>query len=112
MVRILRVVRFAFVLALVVVALWAVVRGTLEEPSIVGSLATVAGAVAIVAYQQRGQRQDAVKEARREQLADLYEDLTRLIRSLPKAPTKEHQRKTEKTLGDFQDKLLIWGPGP
>jgi hypothetical protein len=92
------------------IAIWAIIRGIQQEPAIVGSLMTALSGLGILALQQRGQRKDAIRQARREQLAPLYEKLTNLVRTIAKVDSEAGQRRAEQVLSEFQDKLLIWGP--
>jgi hypothetical protein len=92
-------------------AFWAVVRGIQEEPAILGALATAASAIAVVALQQRGQQRDAIREARREQLAPMYEGITTQVRTIGKESGPAGP-ELEEFMASLQDKLLIWGPAP
>lgn len=97
--------------AMIGLVLWAVVRGIQEEPAILGALATAASAIAVVALQQRGQQRDAIREARRKQLAPMYEGITTQMRAMAKGSGSTTE-ELEAFMTSLQDKLLVWGPAP
>src|SRR5919109_3276369 len=100
---------FVGLIAIGGVLLYAVIRGSVEEPAIVGSLATAASAIIVVTLQQRGQRRDAVEQARRERLQPTYESLVEIIRELaePDDPSKV-DAKLKGVMADLQDTFLLW----
>jgi hypothetical protein len=98
------------VVGLIGLGAWAFLQGIQEEPAVLGALATAASAIVVVSLQQRAQRRDAIKEARREQLVPLYEGITTQMRTLAKAPSPTPE--LEAFMAMLQDKLVIWGPAP
>ena len=61
---------------------WLIVRGIDSNPGLVGSLATAGGAVVAVVLGRSYDKRRELRQAHREQIAPLYEELLDVIRNI------------------------------
>ena len=80
---------------------WAFIEAVQTEPAVVGSVATVVVGVYGVIWQQRQAEQSRLREAHRDRMTPVYEDLlTLVLNSMDKS--KRSQAKTENFMRDLK----------
>jgi hypothetical protein len=86
--------------------IWLIVRGIESNPSVVGSLATAAGAVVAVVAGRSFDKRRELRQAHRERIAPLYEELIDVIRNI-----EDHEEaELEKFFKDLAGKLIMYSP--
>lgn len=95
-------------IAIVAIGTWVLVRGVLDQPTIVSSFVTAAGAVGAVVYQRDRENRREVAALHREKLAPMYEQLFVHFRDGISLETPEQQDFIYK----LQRELLFYGSTP
>jgi len=99
-----------WLLSLVVAGLivWGFIEAVQAEPAVVWSVATAAIGVYGVIWQQRRAEQSRIREAHRDRMTPVYDDLLRLVlNSMDKR--KRNQAKTEDFMRDLKGRQLLLG---
>jgi hypothetical protein len=73
--RVYSVVGFVVAIGLIVLLGWAVVRGVIDEPGVVGSFATAAAAIAALVYGRAREQRLALQASHREKMAPIYREV-------------------------------------
>jgi hypothetical protein len=86
--------------------IWLIVRGIESDPGLVGSLATAAGAVVAVVAGRSFDKRRELRQAHRERIAPLYEELVDVIRNI-----EDHgEDELQKFFKDLANKLIMFSP--
>jgi hypothetical protein len=96
------------VIALIPLAFWAVIRGVLDDPGLVGTCVTAAAAIAAVLIQRDRENKREVAQRHREQLAPLYESL--FERFAEGVDLQEDEQQA--FILQLQRKLVLYGTTP
>jgi hypothetical protein len=87
-------------------AVWLIVRGIESNPSLVGSLATAASAVVAVVAGRSFDKRRELRQAHREQIAPLYEELIDVIRNV-----EDHgEAELEQFFKALAGRLIMYSP--
>ena len=99
-----------FVLALGIIGLlgWALVRGVIDEPGVVGSFATAAAAIVAVVYGRAREQMLELQASHREKMAPIYRQL---IQRFVKFEESGEAELTE-FAQEFMFDLSVYGPTP
>lgn len=86
--------------------IWLIVRGIESDPGLVGSLATAAGAVVAVVAGRSFDKRRELRQAHRERISPLYEELIDVIRNI-----EDHgEAELQKFFKDLANKLIMFSP--
>lgn len=93
---------------LLLLLVWAFVEAVRAAPAVVGSVATAVIGVYGVIWQQRRAEQSRLREAHRDRMTPVYDDLLKLVlTSMDKQ--KRSQAKTENFMRDLKGRQLLLG---
>jgi hypothetical protein len=96
------------VLAILALGGWVVVRGVLDQPTIVSAFVTAAGAVAVVVLQRDRENKREVALLHREKLAPLYEKLLLMFSTGATFEEPEDQEFVH----ELQRQMILYGATP
>jgi hypothetical protein len=99
---------WALSLVVLILVVWAFIEAVRAEPAVVGSVATAVIGVYGVIWQQRRAERSRLREAHRDRMTPVYDDLLRLVlESMDK--NKRNRAKTENFMRDLKGRQLLLG---
>jgi hypothetical protein len=107
-VRLIQTGAWAASLLLAALVVWAFIEAVQAEPAIIGAIATAVVGVYGVIWQQRQAERSRLREAHRDRMTPVYDDLLKLvINSMDKK--NRSQAKTENFMRDLKGRQLLLG---
>jgi hypothetical protein len=106
--RVLHFLTWIVALAIAGLAIWAFVEAVRAEPAVVGSVATAVVGVYGVVWQQRQAERSRLREAHRDRMTPVYDDLLKLVLQ----SMDQHRRseaKAENFMRDLKARQLLLG---
>lgn len=107
-VRAIQILTWIVALAVAALGVWAFVEAVRAEPAVVGSVATAVVGVYGVVWQQRQAERSRLREAHRNRMTPVYDDLLKLVlQSMDKR--RRSEAKTETFMRDLKGRQLLLG---
>lgn len=88
---------------------WAFVEAVQAQPAVVGSVATAALAVAGVVWQQRKSEKARLREAHRDRMTPIYEELLSIVRRAAENGSSGPSEEMVEFIKDFKSRQLLLG---